>query len=460
MKVTREDLLHTIQGEWSGDIESSGDLGPICLDTRRIRAGEIFIGIAGERFDGSQFAEEALKKGAAGVVVTRPPPAGYPLPGQFWVKVEDGLGALWQTVSCLRQRFAGWVIAVTGTAGKSSTKEWIACALSEKKKVHRSLLSENNEIGVPKTILEAPEDTEVLVLEFGMRHPGDIQKLTELARPHIGVITSITPVHLETMKDIGRIVRGKGELLVGLEPPAISVINADSEHTDTLRKISHAVLTFGRQGEFSFETVKMDERGRCVFRLVTPSWEGEFESPLAGEIQGYGITAALAVAEAVGVSPQDALKGMQKVTPLPHRLQVHLLKEGGVLIDDSYNSSPAAMREAIYFTAKIAGPRRKIAILGEMLELGEKSETLHQQVGEWIAETHFDLFVGVGNGIAPALRSVNSVHTKTLHFATAKEVATHLAEIADESAVVLIKGSRAVHMETVVEEYLRWTGQR
>jgi UDP-N-acetylmuramoyl-tripeptide--D-alanyl-D-alanine ligase len=420
----------------------------------------VFIGIAGDRFDGSRFAEDALGKGAAGVIVNRDPPPGYPPEGRFWIKVDDGIQGLWQVVSCLRQRFAGWVIAVTGTVGKTGTKEWIASALAGAKKVHRAHLSENNEVGVPKTLLEVSEDTEVLVLEFGMRKPGDIEKLTALARPHIGVITGITPVHLETMEDLETIARGKGELLSGLEPPGVSVINADSECLEVLRKLATAiVVTFGRNGEYAFETGEMDERGRCAFRLRTPSWEGEFRSPLAGEIQGYGVTAALAVADAVGVPVESALAGMERMAPLPHRMQVTPLRSGGALVDDCYNASPEAMRAAIEFAARMAGQRRKIAILGEMLELGKDAERFHLAVAERLKDGGYETFVGVGKGMAPAAQRAETLGIKSVICNSAEEVARHFEDIGNAGAVVLVKGSRAVRLEIVVEEYLRWMGR-
>jgi UDP-N-acetylmuramoyl-tripeptide--D-alanyl-D-alanine ligase len=459
MKVTPEDLLYTINGEWFGRMDALEGPAQICLDTRTIGQGQIFLGIAGERYDGSLFAEEALQKGAAGVIVNRRPPEGYPPAGRFWVTVNDGLEGLWQIAGCLRQRFPGWVVAVTGTVGKTGTKEWIAAALSGTKKVYRSRLSENNEIGVPKTFLEAPQDTEALVLEFGMRKPGDIEKLTALARPHIGVITGITPVHLETMGDIEKIARGKGELLAGLEPPAVSIINADTECVEVLKGLAAGiVITFGKRGDFSFETGDMDERGRCTFQLSTPSWKGAFRSPLAGEIQGYGVTAALAVAETVGVPIESALAGMDRMAPLPHRLQVIPLNAGGVLIDDCYNASPEAMHSAIDFAAKMGRNRRKVAILGAMLELGSESERFHKAVAGWLKDAGFDLFVGVGKEMEPAVVEAESEGIRSRLCESAHEVTKCFDEIGDGAAVVLVKGSRAVHLEKVVEEYLWWIG--
>ncbi|MHA2620715.1 MAG: UDP-N-acetylmuramoyl-tripeptide--D-alanyl-D-alanine ligase [bacterium JZ-2024 1] len=461
MKVTGKDLLDTLEGSWFGDIGTLETPVAICLDTRKLVPGQVFVGITGEKFDGNMFAEEALQKGAAGVIVTRSPPEGYPTSGHFWVKVEDEIRGLWQITSALRQRFTGFVIAVTGTVGKTGTKECVAHALRKAKRVAQARLSENNEIGVPKAFLEAPEDTEVLVLEFGMRKFGDIRKLAEVARPHLGVITGITPVHLETMEEMRAIAYGKAELLAWLEPPEISVINADTEYFDILKSSApRVVMTFGKKGEYSFQVVRMDERGRCEFRLTTPTWRGEFKSPLSGEIQGYGITAALAVAEAMGVSIDFALSGLEEMAPLPHRLQVYALSGGGALIDDCYNASPASMNEAIHFTKRMAGTRRKVAILGEMLELGAYSDRYHEELGARVAEAGFDLLVGVGAAMKHTVKTAAEHGMRCLWFASAHQVCEHLEDFGNRETVVLIKGSRAVQLESVVEEYLRWTGAR
>jgi len=454
MKV--KDLLQACSATLlGGDPESS--LENIATDTRSIKPGQVFFALRGERYDGSDFVLDALKMGARGVVAERYPNGFHPLPpGAFAVQVRDSLEALAEVGRFHRQSFQGEVVAITGSVGKSTAKEYIASVVSQRFKTLKTPFSYNNEIGVPITLSQIQGNEEVVVLEFGMRKSGDIRWLCERAQPTIGVVTSIAPTHIGLLGSMDAIVNAKGELLENLTGRKVAILNADDPYFPVLKqKCSGEIITYGKRGEITFEVKEFGEDGRCQFWVRTPEWREMVRAPLPGEFQGYPLASAVAVGLNLGIPRADILQGILSCPPLPHRMNLLPLQKACTLVDDTYNANPASMREAIRFVAQIGAGKRKSAILGDMLELGDYATKYHRNIGKQLREFGFHSLFACGDGMKEAVEEAKKGGVVSRWYADFPPLLEDVKRENWEDSVILVKGSRAMKMERVVEEILK-----
>jgi UDP-N-acetylmuramoyl-tripeptide--D-alanyl-D-alanine ligase len=423
----------------------------VAIDSRTLGRGDLFFAIRGPRHDGHDYVREVVAKGALGVVIEKP--VEVPMPA-FVIRASDTTRALQDLAGGFRRSRAVQVVAVTGSMGKTTTKEAAASAIGAGRKVLKSEGNLNNFYGLPLSILKL-EDEEVAVLEMGMSAPGEIARLTEIARPDVGVLTNVAEVHLEFFESVAAIAEAKGELFRGLDAGAVAVVNADDPLVlGEARRFAGRKIHFGVDGE-------ADLRGSAI--RATPSGlrftaayrgeEVEVETVLRGRHNVYNLLAGLAAASALDVSFRDAARALSGLRPAAHRGERVDLGRGFLLVDETYNSSPRALREALRSLSEEKG-RRRIAVLGDMRELGEGGAELHRQVGRFAASLPLDRLVGVGALAARILegaREAGASPSKLSAVANAEEAGKLLLDELREGDVVLLKASRGIGLERAIE---------
>lgn len=419
------------------------------VDSRRVEPGNAFFALPGERTDGHRFIVDAAGRGAAAVVVAREPDlevvdvlAALPGGGPAIVSVADALVALQQAAAEWRKWFDPTVVGVTGSLAKTSTKEQIAEVLSERWKVLRNTANENNEIGLPLTLLRLAPDHEVAVLEMGMYQPTDIMMLAELARPKIGVVTAVRGTHLSRAGSIEEIERGKRELVEALPATGTAVLNADDPRVVRMAAAAPSgvsVLTYGFDADADIKAVNVESLGvdGMRFRLLAAGDEQTVTIPALGQHSVHNALAAAAVGTALGLDLETISLGVARPFSMPHR--TNLIDLGPIkVLDDSYNASPDSMIAALDLLVSLPG--RHVAILGQMLELGDASESEHRRVGEYAGRA-VDLVIGIG----PYYEDIRD--GKAEFRAIARESVDEIDQFIRPGDVVLIKGSRGAQME-------------
>lgn len=424
------------------------------FDSRSLSRGEGFAALRDLR-DGHDFVGDAFARGAALALVERVP---RDVDGAL-VVVADVRRALLDLARAVRERLPdAAVIGITGSAGKTSTKDLTAAAIGAALRVHASAASFNNEIGLPITLLGAPPDTEALVLEMGARFAGNITELCAIARPGIGVITHIGLAHAEHLGGRGGVARVKGELLEALPADGLAVLNAECEHTAAQRSRTAArVVTVGIDAvaDVRVSEVRVDAELRATFRLDSP-WGTAPEVSLAvrGEHQVLNAAQAATVALHLGVAPAAVVAALGGAGTADWRMQLGTSPAGVLVLNDAYNASPTAVAAALDALGHLDPPGRRIAVLGEMLELGAAAPVEHARVGELAAASGVDLLIAVGPGAAPIAHAAATRGVEVRAVADAEAAAAVVLAVAEPGDAVLVKASRAVGLERVAEALL------
>lgn len=415
----------------------------VSIDSRDAGPGTLFVGLLGVNADGGAYAPSALAQGAWGILTTEDhaQAAQCAAPGVL-ISAPDPLKSLQALATAWRNHLNTHVIGVTGSTGKTSTKDLLSAILTPHRRTVASRANFNTEIGLPLEILSAPPETEVLVLEMGMRGAGQIAELAQIAEPDVGVIVSIGPVHLELLGTIEAIAAAKAELIAGLKPNGTAVIPAREPLLEPHRRGDITTITFGDGGDVKLGQAQGDH--------LTIDFEGESIALEVAFIQAHlrdNLLAAVAAAKAIGVTPS----GRVELRLSPGRGQRQQLAENMLLIDDSYNANPMSMRAALddlSATAALTGGARRVAVLGEMLELGPDERAFHVDIGEHADATNLELLVTVGPLAAAML---DSFHGEAYSVADAAEAAAVLPELLQPGDIVLVKASRGVGLELVCQ---------
>ena len=430
----------------------------ISTDTRSLRPGEIFIALRGENFDGHRFVADALYKGAAGVVLSSLPNGlaqSADARGKSIIKVADTLLALGAIATAHRRKFSLPLIAITGSVGKTATKEMLAHILSKRREVLRTPENYNNEIGVPLALLALTEHHQAAVIEMAMRGPDQIRYLAELAQPVVGVITNIGPSHLELLCDEESTARAKAELLEVMGPQGTAVLNADDRFFPLLRELAPGrVVTFGLQQPADYQTAEVSSADglSADFVLHTGGVMIMAHLPVPGMHQVHNALAAVAAACQIGESASEAITALEDFSPAHGRLETVTTARGFTIIDDSYNASPASMEAALQVLARYPA-ERKLAVLGDMKELGPQEHEFHRQVGRQAADTGLSLLVTVGELAATIVEGAasNLASDRIMQVNSNDQAAEILLQHLRPGDVVLVKGSRVMAMEQIVE---------
>jgi UDP-N-acetylmuramoyl-tripeptide--D-alanyl-D-alanine ligase len=434
----------------------------VSIDSRTVEPGEAFFAIAGERFDGHDFVTPALAKGAATAVVAegRLSALGR-LKGSLTV-VADVLGALGDLGRAARERSTARIAAITGSVGKTGTKEMLARALAPEGPVHASPASFNNHWGVPLTLSRLSPEARFAVFEIGMNHEGEIEPLVKMVRPHVAIVTTVEPVHLEYFKDVKAIAKAKGEIFLGLEAGGAAIINRDNPHHAALARMARSagaekVVSFGehQKAEARLEKVKLKEDCSCVSATIL----GEAVSYKLGAPGRHIVQNSLAVLAAVSILGGDlakaalALGAMAAPKGRGERLRLDLGRgRDALLIDESYNANPASMRAAIALLGQANPSRggRRIAVLGDMRELGEEGPELHAGLAPELIGAKIDS-VFLGGPLMAALRDALPLKRLGGYAETAAELEPLLFEAIAPGDVIMVKGSNASRMGPLVE---------
>lgn len=420
------------------------------IDSRTINPGDLFIALSGERFDGHDYVEAALEKGAVGALVQ----AGRKVRGgpHRLLRVEDTLKALQSLGAAARRLWGKPLLAVTGSAGKTTTKEILAHVLATRFRVMKSSGNLNNHIGLPLQLLKLENEHDLAVVEMGMNHAGEIRALGTLAHHDLAVITVVAPVHLEFFDSIREIARAKYEIIETLHPGGVAVLNADDEYVCQFgRDFKGKVVTFGihHAADVSARKISLNGAEGSVFELAAGSVREPVSFPLVGEHNISNALAAAAAAMERGITPSQAAVALSGIRPPEKRGQV-LEIGGAAIINDCYNSNPRALEAMIDTLASMKAARR-ILVAGEMLELGPTAETLHRQCGLRAAEKKIDLVVGV-RGLARSLaEGACGAGTQAQFLETPEQAGEWLSRNLRPGDAVLLKASRGVKLERVLE---------
>ncbi|HYL93130.1 MAG TPA: UDP-N-acetylmuramoyl-tripeptide--D-alanyl-D-alanine ligase [Alphaproteobacteria bacterium] len=420
------------------------------IDSRTLNPGDLFIALKGERFDGHDYVAAALEKGAIAAIVQ----AGHKVNAdpQRILYVEDTLKALQLLGAAARRLWGKPLLAVTGSAGKTTTKEILAHLLSTRFRVMKSTGNLNNQIGLPLQLLKLEPEQDVAVVEMGMNHPGEIRALGTLARHDVAIVTSVAPVHLEFFGSIAEIARAKYELIETLHPGGVAVLNADDEYVSQFgRDFKGKVVTFGirHAADVSAQNIQLNGVEGSSFDLVADGVRERVSLPLVGEHNICNALAAAAAALERGVKPFQVTQALATITPAEKRGQVIELA-GATIINDCYNSNPRALN-AMIDTLSTVPAQRHIVVAGEMLELGPTAETLHRESGRHAAEKKIDQVIGV-RGLAQALaEAACGAGVQSQFVETPEQAGEWLAANLRPGDAVLLKASRGVKLERALE---------
>ncbi|HUM05161.1 MAG TPA: UDP-N-acetylmuramoyl-tripeptide--D-alanyl-D-alanine ligase [Terriglobales bacterium] len=421
------------------------------IDSRTIQPGDLFFAVKGERLDGHDYVEQALSKGAVAAVVAK-----THLPGYFdrpnLLAVDDTLLALQTLATAVRKLWGKTGIGITGSMGKTTTKETMAHLLSARFRVHRSKGNFNNHFGLPLGLLTLEPEYDLAVIEMGMSHAGEIAALAKIALPNEGVVTTVGPVHLEFFDSIAGIARAKYELIEALPSGGTAVLNADDEYVSQFgRDFKGKVVLFGLKSSADVRAENIEVLGAVGtrFDLVTEGVRQPVHSPLLGQHNVYNVLAAAAVALQHGITPSEIAATLPSLEPADKRGQVVQLGNITVL-NDCYNSSPKALMAAVDTLAAMPA-RRRIVVAGEMLELGATAEQLHRDCGRYIVGKKLDFLLGVRGLAKPMVEAAAEAGMKAEFVTTPEEAGEWLATDTRDGDAVLLKASRGVKLERALE---------
>ncbi len=423
------------------------------VDSREVRPGVLFVALPGERTDGHAYLADAVRAGAAAVLVTRPPADPAALGDVTIVRVADGLAALGAVAAGWRRRFDPLVVGVTGSIAKTSTKEAVAAVLGQRFDTLKSEGNQNNEIGLPLTVLAMGPEHEAAVLEMGMYVGGEIADLARIARPAIGIVTAVQAVHLSRIGSLDAIEAAKGELVEALPPGGTAILNADDPIVRAMGSRTVArVVTYGfvDDADVGAEDVRARGLDGMGFVLRTFGDRRAVAIPGLGRLSVHNALAAAATGNAAGLAPEAIVAGLAEGWSAPHR--VALVRLGSVtVIDDSYNASPGSMFAALELLGDLPG--RRVAVLGEMLELGDEHDHGHQDVGEQAGRVA-DLVIVVGSGaagLAQGARDAGLEPGRVLAVADASAALEALRPRLRDGDTVLVKASRGIGLDALVD---------
>jgi UDP-N-acetylmuramoyl-tripeptide--D-alanyl-D-alanine ligase len=446
---------------WTGGELLAGDaearFAAVSIDTRTCPKGALFTAIRGPRHDAHAYLARALEAGAAGLLLERaradavPPGADAAL-----IAVDDTTRALGALASGHRAGFDGPLVAITGSNGKTTTKEMCAAILARRGPCLRNRGNLNNQFGLPLTLLEREPEHRTVVVELGMNHRGEIATLAAISRPQVGVLTNVGTAHIEHLGSQDEIAREKGDLLAALPPDGVAVVNADDRRAaDQAARHSGRVLRFGAApaAEVRAEDVRQDDEG-FGFRLATPAGAVDVRVAGLGETTLPNALAAAAAALAAGASLDDLRAGLADYAPPRGRMQHRRLGGGIELIDDTYNANPQSLEAALKSLARLKGPGRAVAVLGDMGELGRESGPAHRAAGGLAAELALDFLFALGDHageVAEGARSAGMAAERVHVAASHDDLGERLLALLAAGDWVLVKGSRSMRMERVVD---------
>ncbi len=452
--ITVSELCTAVNGTLLSG-EGTVKVETISTDSRTVGAGELFLPVTGDRFDGHDYIEKALAAGASGCLCSRVPKTF--MSGKFYIRVEDTRLALKALAQWYRAKFSIPFVQVTGSVGKTTCKEMLASVLSEHFETLKTEANFNSDLGVPQTVLHANEATQAAVIETGMDHFGEIRYLGEIVKPHIAVITNIGDAHIEFLGSREGILKAKSEIFENLDADGVAVLNGDDDLLNTVR-IPQRVIRCGKGENCDVRVCDIISNGLngifCTIHTQKNDYALKIPSPGAHMI--YPASIAVAVGELLGLSPEEITHGIAAYAPSGDRMRVEHLAQGRVVLNDTYNASPQAMEAAVRILAKTDAAKR-IAMLGDMAELGESAERCHRAVGRLVGEEKIDILFCTGENCKKYLlpEAEASGCPKAKWYACKEDAYADLVREFVPHSVVLLKASHFSGRFDMIADYLR-----
>ena len=454
------EIEKAVHGVWWNPREGAEEVASVTTDSRSVPSGSLFVPIVGEKFDGHRFIGAALDSGAAGVLCAKLPEDLRP--DKFYIKVADTRLALKDLARHYREKFAIPVVQITGSVGKTTTKDMIAAVLAQKYRVLKTAENFNNDIGVPLTLLRLDHSHQAAVIETGMNHFGEIRYLGEMVRPDIAVISNIGDAHIEFLGSREGILKAKAEILENLRPGGTVILNGDDALLNTLTPPIET-LRCGQGENCAYRVTEIADHGvdgiTCC--LTTPREEYHLTIPAPGEHMVYSASMAAAIGEKLGLTAAEIARGVACYAPTGSRMRVLRLAEERTVLDDCYNANPQSVTAALEILAKTDCAQR-VAVLGDMGELGELTAQAHYNMGALAVMLGIDLVIAIGTHAARIAEGVECSGGQVQHFATKEEaLPTIRAQLTPQTAM-LIKASHAMRFGQLVEaleqSYDRYSG--
>ena len=453
MKLSIDQIIAAVNGKLLNPSVVQSDLyiENITTDSRKQLEKGLFIPLRGERFDGHDFISTVYEKGVIASLTMNNEVVDDKI---AMILVEDTKKALLDLGCFYRKQFTLPLVGITGSVGKTSTKEMISAVLSGKWHVHKTEGNFNNEIGLPLTLFNLDVSHEAAVIEMGMNHFGEIHNLTCSALPDVAVITNVGTSHIENLGSREGILKAKLEILDGLHPDGLLVINGDNDLLSTVGQLPVKTLTYGMMSTNDYWAQNIQSEGEyTTATVISPRQTYSIRIRALGEHMVYNTLAAIAVAEHFGLSEEEISMGLAHYAPAKMRMHITTTPNGSTLIDDTYNASPDSMKAALKVLRDYGVEGRKVAILGDMFEMGEFAPKLHQEVGQFAAEIGVDVLIAIGNLAQYIYEGYQEKGTKeSYYFETKEAFIEKIMHVIQKDDCVLLKASRGMHFETLIEE--------
>lgn len=448
--LTVKEITSAVDGVWWNPQEGLPPVTGVSTDSRALSPGCLFIPLRGEKFDGHRFIDAALENGAAGVLCSRLPDDLRP--DRFYIKVDDTRLALKALASDYRGRFDIPFVQITGSVGKTTTKDMIASVLSTRYRVAKTPENFNNDVGVPLTLLQLTPETQVAVVETGMNHAGEIRYLGEMVRPDIAVISNIGDAHIEFLGSRQGILKAKSEIFENLRPGGMAVLNGDDPLLDTLNPAVSTVRC-GQSEHCAVRVSDIADHGvsGITCTVTTPRSVYALTIPAPGEHMVYSASMAVAIGERLGLTEEEIIRGVASYESSGSRMRIVKLSGGRTILDDCYNANPQSVTAALEILAKTECDR-KLAVLGDMGELGGLSEQAHYNMGALAAMLGIDEVFAVGTRASKIAEGAAQSGGTVFHFATKEEALPSLREQFTDGTALLIKASHAMRFGWLVEQ--------
>ena len=448
--MTVTEIAAVVSGVWWNPCEQVPVISAVSTDSRNITPGCLFLPWVGEQFDGHNFIDAALDAGAAGCLCAKLPQDIRP--DKFYIKVADTRLALRDMASAYRDKFDIPFVQITGSVGKTTTKEMIAAVLGAKLNVLKTLENFNNDIGTPLTLFGLSPEHQAAVIETGMNHFGEIEYLGAMVRPDIAVISNIGDAHIEYLASRGGILKAKCEIFEHLKDDGIAILNGDDALLDTVT-LPQRIIRCGQSEHCQVRISDILDHGVNGITCTVTSEKDVYHLniPAPGEHMAYAASIAVAVGEVLGLSMEEIIRGVAAYAPIGSRMHILRLSDGRVLLDDCYNANPQSVSAALEVLARTECERR-VAVLGDMGELGDLTEQAHFNAGALAAMLGIDFVVAIGSKAVKIADGAAMGGAEVLHFATREEAMPTLREQLQPHTTMLIKASHAMHFEEIVKE--------
>ena len=441
----------------------------VCIDSRSIDPNDLFVAIVGEVHDGHAFISDVVEQGARGLMVNSEkardlPVSAWQTQNIAWVAVSDTTRALGDLAAFHRARTDAALIAITGSNGKTTTRQMTAAVVARKFNTLSTIGNYNNQIGVPLTLLRLAPEHRWAVVELGTNSPGEIARLAQICAPDIGVITNVGPAHLEGLSSLDGVMREKGQLLDHLKPEGKAVLNADDRRVSKIAaRTKKDVLFFGLSDKATIRATAVNEKSSGIsFNLNLPRESLTVNLKVAGHFMVVNALAAAAVGQMLGLPAAEIKAGLETFEPAWGRMNILQTASGIHVIDDTYNANPDSMKAAITTLTSLRANNRSVFVAGDMLELGAQTESLHRQVGVWAATANISKLLVTGEyaeAVAGGAKEAG-MQNENIFTGSQENILAALKDTLKPGDWVLVKGSRGAHMDTIVEGLKAWAGMK